>query len=78
MGSVYLKMLLNAIIVCDTETMFAVGCLDGNILVISTETFQVTLKFSSPEKYKGDNSSYPYSIQDMICADQVIPYIIKM
>ncbi|VDI06728.1 Hypothetical predicted protein [Mytilus galloprovincialis] len=53
-----------------SETMFAVGCLDGCIYVLSSETFQTILQFTSPEKYKGDHSNYPYSIQDMISADQ--------
>ncbi|CAC5379390.1 WDR41 [Mytilus coruscus] len=53
-----------------SETMFAIGCLDGCIYVLSSETYQTILQFTSPEKYKGDHSDYPYSIQDMISADQ--------
>lgn len=56
------------------DTMFAIGCLDGCMFVYSSETYQPILQFLSPEKYKGDKLNYPYSIQDMVCVDEVKYY----
>jgi hypothetical protein len=54
--------------------MFAIGCLDGCMFVYSSETYQSIFEFSSSEEYKGDKLNYPYSIQDMVCVDEVKYY----
>jgi hypothetical protein len=36
--------------------------------------YQPILRFSSPEEYKGDELNYPYSIQHMVCVDEVEYY----